>query len=287
MELPETGFVELEVQGRSPLLAPYDVIVTLPDGVRIEVGRFSFGMLKRVRVIANSESRCLLKIGAFCEIAQDATILVGGEHRNDSLLNYTFGDQALLFRSFVPPEDILKTTVEPAAPVEIGNNVIVSMSASILGGAKIGDGTVIAAGAVVAGDCDSRAIYAGVPARKLRDRFSPEIAKLYGAARLHDVMAHDVPKLPGLLDRLQSGEITLEQYWAAVHFLPARPAIHFSAVLNAENHIVLAGVRGFLIDGKPVEDAERVEALRVYFKQLGETGKVRWTPDIFHTIGLY
>ncbi|MDB5893950.1 MAG: putative acetyltransferase [Rhodoferax sp.] len=53
-------------------------------------------------------------------------------------------------------------------PVVIGNHVWIGAKAMILKGVTIGDGAVIAAGAVVTGDVPARAVVGGVPARLLR-----------------------------------------------------------------------------------------------------------------------
>lgn len=55
-------------------------------------------------------------------------------------------------------------------PVKIGNDVWIGTGATILAGVTIGDGAVIGAGAVVRSDVPSNEIWAGLPARKLRDR---------------------------------------------------------------------------------------------------------------------
>jgi maltose O-acetyltransferase len=54
-------------------------------------------------------------------------------------------------------------------PVAIGDGVWVGAGAIILPGVAIGGGCVIAAGAVVRTDCTADGMYAGVPARRLRD----------------------------------------------------------------------------------------------------------------------
>lgn len=54
--------------------------------------------------------------------------------------------------------------------VSIGNDVWVGVHATILAGVKIGDGAVIAAGAVVTNDVDAMTIVAGVPARAIKKR---------------------------------------------------------------------------------------------------------------------
>ena len=54
-------------------------------------------------------------------------------------------------------------------PVHIGNNVWIGSHAVILPGVRIGDNVVIGAGSVVNKDIPANSVYAGVPARKLRD----------------------------------------------------------------------------------------------------------------------
>lgn len=57
----------------------------------------------------------------------------------------------------------------------IEDDVWVGYGAIILSGVKIGIGSIIAAGSVVANDVMPYSIYGGVPAKKLKDRFdSPE-----------------------------------------------------------------------------------------------------------------
>ena len=60
---------------------------------------------------------------------------------------------------------------EEERPVYIGNDVWIGDRALILPGVHIGDGSIIAAGAVVTKDVPPYSIVAGVPARKIRDRF--------------------------------------------------------------------------------------------------------------------
>lgn len=55
-------------------------------------------------------------------------------------------------------------------PVTIKNDVWIGTGATILSGVTIGVGAVIGAGAVVTGDVPDNEIWAGVPARKIRER---------------------------------------------------------------------------------------------------------------------
>ena len=54
------------------------------------------------------------------------------------------------------------------APIVIGDNVWIGMGAMILKGVTIGEGSIIAAGAVVTKDVAPNTIVAGVPAKEIR-----------------------------------------------------------------------------------------------------------------------
>lgn len=55
------------------------------------------------------------------------------------------------------------------APIVIGNKVWIGMNAMILKGVHIGDGAIVAAGAVVTRDVPARCLVAGVPAKVLKE----------------------------------------------------------------------------------------------------------------------
>jgi galactoside O-acetyltransferase len=59
-------------------------------------------------------------------------------------------------------------------PVIIGSDVLISTNAIILPGVTIGDGVVVAAGAVVTRDVPPFTIVAGVPARPIGQRRTPD-----------------------------------------------------------------------------------------------------------------
>lgn len=54
-------------------------------------------------------------------------------------------------------------------PVDIGSGCWIGASATILPGVTVGDGCVVAAGAVVTTDCEPNGLYAGVPAVRKRE----------------------------------------------------------------------------------------------------------------------
>lgn len=80
-----------------------------------------------------------------------------------------FGPQVMIVTSHHErlPDGTVSRTAEPK-PVVIGDRVWVGARAQILPGVRIADDVVIAAGAVVARDCEVAGVYAGVPARLVR-----------------------------------------------------------------------------------------------------------------------
>ena len=58
--------------------------------------------------------------------------------------------------------------------IKIGNDIWIGTRASLIDGIKIGDGAIIAAGAVVAEDVEPYSIVGGCPAKEIRKRFSEE-----------------------------------------------------------------------------------------------------------------
>lgn len=59
--------------------------------------------------------------------------------------------------------------INRAKPVSIGNHVWMGADAKVLKGAVINDGAVIATGAIVTGVVEPNSIYAGNPAKKIKD----------------------------------------------------------------------------------------------------------------------
>ena len=121
------------------------------------------------------------KIGRYCSIAENVMFLTlthpvhefvsthpcfysmkrqsGFTYANDQL----FDEQPLLENSNYS--------------IEVGNDVYIGYGATIIGPCRIGDGAVIAAGAVVTRDVPPYAIVGGVPAKMIRYRFSEDQIK--------------------------------------------------------------------------------------------------------------
>jgi acetyltransferase-like isoleucine patch superfamily enzyme len=111
-----------------------------------------------------------LKIGNYCSIAAEVTIMLAGEHHHDWVSGYPF---SLLFDEArdLPGYPMTK------GDVVIGNDVWIGYDAMILSGVKIGDGAVVAARSVVTKDVAPFAVVGGTPAKHLRYRFSEATIK--------------------------------------------------------------------------------------------------------------
>ncbi len=70
--------------------------------------------------------------------------------------------------------------------IEIGNDVWIGYRACILRGVRIGDGAIVGAGAVVTKDVEPYSVVGGVPAGKIRDRFSARVRRQLAAIRWWD-----------------------------------------------------------------------------------------------------
>ena len=131
------------------------------------VGRYSYGFESQCLPGINLES-----IGAFCSLSP-ALAITAPNHPTECVTSspivYTksFG--------FVPEDrwDLLRD--KDACRVVIGNDCWLGHAAVLLPGVKIGDGAVVAAGAVVTRSVDPYAVVAGVPARTIRLRFPEPI----------------------------------------------------------------------------------------------------------------
>ncbi len=79
---------------------------------------------------------------------------------------YNIGENFLVYQGVTIGQSV---TNNPNQTVTIGDNVIVYTGAKILGDITIGDNVHVGANAVVLDDLKSNAVYAGVPARLVRE----------------------------------------------------------------------------------------------------------------------
>jgi acetyltransferase-like isoleucine patch superfamily enzyme len=117
--------------------------------------------VQKKSVIFNAE------IGKYCSIASGVSI-APGLHKSDCVSTHpSFYLKNTPLLKVYATEDLFTTS----AKVVIGNDVWIGERAIIMDGIQIGDGSIIAAGAVVTKDIDNYAIVGGVPAKLIKYRF--------------------------------------------------------------------------------------------------------------------
>ncbi len=115
---------------------------------------------------------CVIKyatIGKFCSISWNVSI-GGANHDISHLTTHPFP-----FLSKFGLTDKTEDYDSFSDSLIIGNDVWIGSNVSILRGVTIGDGAVIGSGAVVTHNVPPYEIWAGVPAKKIGQRFSDEI----------------------------------------------------------------------------------------------------------------
>ena len=159
--------------------------------------------------VVNDSDIAYAGIGKFCSIAAMTRINPGNHpmHRA-SQSHFTYRASAYFAGA---ADDMEFFAWRRAHRIAIGNDVWIGHGAIVLPGRSIGDGAVIAAGAVVTKDVPPYAIVAGNPARLVRQRFRADIAQRLQALAWWD-WPHD--RLHGALPdfRALSAEQFLDRY---------------------------------------------------------------------------
>ena len=126
-----------------------------------QVGVQSYGGIS----LHNDVSGIKLVIGSYCSIGENVVFLLGLEHRLNTISTFPFKSQCLSGEY----EALSK------GDIVIDDDVWIGYGAAIMSGVHIGQGAVIAAGAVVTKDVPPYAIVGGVPAKVIKYRFKEEM----------------------------------------------------------------------------------------------------------------
>lgn len=130
----------------------------------IDVGLYSYGCFDRGRMPGP------LRVGRYCSFANTARSVLNN-HPIEALTTHP----VLYERAFGVVESDTDWTKQPLV---VEDDVWVAHNVVILPGCKfIGRGAIIGAGSLVTKDVDRYSIIAGNPARKIRDRFCPEVVE--------------------------------------------------------------------------------------------------------------
>ena len=125
------------------------------------------------------------KIGNYSVIAKDCVLGIG-IHPTHLLTPHSifYKDRPWGFH----PEWKANIEFDECKPIIVGHDVWIGSRSIIFEGVTIGDGAIVAAGAVVTKDVPPFAIVGGVPAKIIKYRFSPEII-----SRLLEIKWWDLP----------------------------------------------------------------------------------------------
>lgn len=142
----------------------------------VKVGAYSYGPCLAPGVFPAGTS-----VGSYCSFAEGIRVFrrnhpVGFLSQHPFFYNSQLG---LVDKDSI--EDITEN------PLLIGSDVWIGSGVTILPGCRhIGDGAVIGAGSVVSRDVPPFAIFAGNPARFIRDRYAPDVRDLIAQTRWWD-----------------------------------------------------------------------------------------------------
>jgi acetyltransferase-like isoleucine patch superfamily enzyme len=161
-----------------------------------EIGQFSYGGIKVHQLKTALQKGIIFKIGSFCSIAKGVELNLCNNHDVDAISTYPF---EMIFTENWPESAKIQKNYHSKGNIEIGSDVWIGNDVKILSGVKIGHGAVVALGAVVTKDIPPYEIWGGVPARKIKDRFSEDDKKLLLESQWWNLPIQEISKIASLL----------------------------------------------------------------------------------------
>jgi acetyltransferase-like isoleucine patch superfamily enzyme len=263
--------VQLDIPAGTPLwkrlailLGHHDSRVYLSPTAYVDVGSGSLPCVKNIEFYQPHHIGSIGRIGRYTQTAL-SRIIYGGEHDNDSPVNFVFA--SLPAQQHYSGPDFGRL---PGKPINIGNGVVISSGAIVLDGVQIGDGAVIGAGAVLTRPAEPFGIYAGVPARKIGERMDASRRARTQAARWWDF---SIPYMCGNMARLQ--EIALAE--GTHDYQIDRPRFVYFGGSLSEPMSVLGASRG--TETIPLLDLP--EPVQAYVAMAMGDGPYHWLADIW------
>ncbi len=130
----------------------------------VSIGKYSY--------IGNDCFMVNVDIGAFCSIA-DRVCIGGANHPIERVSSSPVFHEG----ANVMGKNFQSFSYEDTPKANIGNDVWIGIGSIVKAGVTIHNGAVVGAGSVVTHDVPAYEIWAGNPARKIRDRFDKETAE--------------------------------------------------------------------------------------------------------------
>lgn len=149
----------------------YNIIYSKVTLNTVKLGKYTY--------IGSNSKFTSTEIGRYCSISSDVKLIAGRHPSSDYVSthpafyskNYHYAYAQTDFNEYECADEDTKTLLK------IGNDVWVGAGACFLDGITVGDGAIVAAGAVVTKDVPPYAVVGGVPAKIIRYRFSEEEIK--------------------------------------------------------------------------------------------------------------
>ena len=133
------------------------------DFDRVTIGNGTYG---GIQALISGENG-LLKIGNFCSIGGGVVFALSADHPLNYISTYPFRSNIIKKEGW--------TDALSKGDIVIDDDVWLGQNSIILSGVHIGQGAVIAAGAVIDKDMPPYAIVGGVPGKVIKYRFEPEM----------------------------------------------------------------------------------------------------------------
>ena len=178
-----------------PLVNLKHTVIQMDNGARMVLnGKLRVGhkQVKKSRLETRIllEERSLMRVdgnfsiyaGSYIRLMPDSKLIIKGSGFINENVQITCGDtieigsgcfiaRDVIIRSH-DAHSIVKDGYQASAPIKIGDHVWIGQRAMILKGVTIGDGAVIAAGAVVTKNVPAHAVVAGVPAKVIDENIA-------------------------------------------------------------------------------------------------------------------
>jgi lipopolysaccharide transport system ATP-binding protein len=139
------------------------------NNAQIDVGIFTYG---KPTIVGNGH----ITIGKFTLMGPNVELLPLGDHRWEWSSTFPFNEiESFKWTMKAQPH---RLNTSRRFNIAIGSDVWLGMGSKILHGANIGDGAVVGAYSVVAGEVEPYSVVVGNPAREIHKRFSDEIIEV-------------------------------------------------------------------------------------------------------------
>lgn len=166
---------------------------------RVIVGKGTYGGIKAITFDYEEDNKLI--IGNYCSISMNVSFILGGAHDYNRVSTFPFDKRIARHKSnFDRKENIV-----------IEDDVWIGYNATILSGIHIGQGAVVASGAVVVHDVPPYSIVGGVPARIIKKRFTDEVIEYllrfdYSALK-QEVLLHNINDMDKEINRMSLDQI--------------------------------------------------------------------------------